>query len=326
MEKQIRTSIGSLIVLGLKHGTIRKNARPTTCYLMTHNSTGCQSRCQFCSQTATKKELSRVQWPVVEFEAILAKLKTKPLFGRFCIQSLIYPEYANHLIEIVHRLRTVTQSPISVAIGPLPRESLEELKDAGVTDVGIGIDTCTPSLFQQIKASPDTGLSWESEFQLLADAQEIFGKNHAKVHVIVGLGETEEEMCKFLHKHYQRGIGVSLFPFFPIQDTPMENHPRVSLESYRKIQLVAHLLRTETISYGDLIFSQGLLKTVVGLSRSALSTIIHSNRIFQTQGCSACNRPYYTSTPGEVQYNFPYPPGEKTLDDIVDLLEPLCQS
>ena len=326
--KIIRLSIASAYVLGLAELKIQDKAKPTTCYIMEYHESGCSGSCRFCAQTSSHQMLSRVVWPEFEFSDFLIALEGTPKFGRYCIQCLLYNGYEKELLSIVSQIRNRVKAPISAAIGPLPTNILMQLKSAGLTDIGLSLDAATEPLFNEIKNNNCNLHSWKQIWECIDESIHIFGRTHVRTHIIVGLGEREKDVCEILESIHSKGIGVSLFPFMPIHGTPMESHPRLSLESYRKLQLFKYIFFADQITPSDVLFNEhGEIVRFRTISEESLKTLImNKKRIFQTNGCSACNRPYYTSKPGEVQYDYPYSPEQKELDQIFELIKKYSKS
>jgi len=128
---KIRVSIGSASVLGLYESKRFKDV-PTTCYLMTYKEGHCTANCGFCPQAresgSSIELLSRV---IKEFLTKLNYLPPTKRFKRICIQTLNYIQNFQDLIEIISQIRKNCETPISVAIPPMPREKLEQLKLIG---------------------------------------------------------------------------------------------------------------------------------------------------------------------------------------------------
>lgn len=321
--KRIRLSIASAHVLGLADLKISTNARPTTCYIMEYHESGCSGSCAFCSQTSSHERLSRVVWPDYSMQDFLKAIEGKPKFGRYCIQCLIYEGYELELLEIISQIRLRVKAPISAAVGPHPKEMLIQFKEAGLTDIGLSLDAATEPLYSQIKNESSQTHSWQDIWNCIDESIEIFGSPHVRVHIIVGLGETERDICEILTKIHAKKIGVSLFPFMPIKGTRMEKHPRVALKSYRKLQIFKYLLMQDRMSINDLKFndSNEIIEFSNLTNESLRETVMKKRRIFQTNGCSACNRPYYTSRPGETQYDYPYSPDDNEVEDALKLIQ-----
>ena len=309
---KIRVSIGSASVLGLYESKGFKDI-PTTCYLMTYKEGHCTANCGFCPQAresgSSIELLSRVSWPIFSFKEFLTKLNyllpTKR-FKRICIQTLNYVQNFQDLIEIVSQIRKNCEIPISVAIPPMSREKLEQLKLIGVERVGIALDAATPEIFETIKGRKVKGpYNWESHLQNLKDALEIFSEGFVTTHLIVGLGETSEDFLKMIKNLHDLKIKVSLFAFMPIKGTKLENLQQPEVLNFRKIQLGRYLLIHDIKNLNDFTFNNigDLIK--FNLNKRDLWNLIDNTDAFLTSGCSGCNRPYYTSRPSGPIYNYP---------------------
>ncbi len=77
---------------------------------------------------------------------------------------------------------------------------------------------------------------------LIAASKEFPGK--IATHIIVGLGESDEDIVDILLKMKKHGIIVGLFAFTPIKGTKLETYPRPTLERYRKCNTSIILLNT----------------------------------------------------------------------------------
>lgn len=335
---QIRLSIGSAIVLGLR--SYRAEILPTTCYLMTYTDAQCQGHCTFCPQGThasseinqenyqqrvsdpkikrslrqpQKELLSRIQWPIFDFKEFIEALNRVqkkaigPKFTRVCIQVLNYPQMIIDLKSILQAIHIIEPKlPISAAIPPIPKDLMIQLKALGLERIGIALDACTPELFNKIKGHLVNGpYSWDGHWKALRDALEIYGPGFVTTHFIMGLGETEEELINRIQQVTVAGIQPGIFCFTPIRGTPMENHPRPPIITFRRIQLARMLLLQNLRNFDRFIFHNGLLSKIRGLSSSELSNIIKNTSAFKTAGCPNCNRPYYTSSPGQEMDGFP---------------------
>lgn len=297
---KIRVSYGSAIKLGLLEKRI--DCLPTTTYLMTAGS--CIGECQFCIQAgnSASRRLSRVIWPMYSLDEVLDNLDDE----RVCIQCLNYPG----LFEVVHSLTEKIDTPISVSAQPFSEEELTILSTQ-VERVGISLDCATKDLFQRIKPT----YSWDEHWKKLEIAVEIFGPFKVSSHLIVGLGETEEEMVNVMQKLHHHRVRPSLFAFTPLKGTPMEGRARPSLKTYRKLQLAYHLI-TEDIS-DTFSFEHGKIVNV-GVD---IDEYIYNPVVYTTRGCPGCNRPYYTESPGGPLYNYPYLPKDDEMEKIVEIWE-----
>ncbi len=297
---------------------------------MTYTPNRCAANCAFCAQArdsqAPANRLSRVTWPAYSLSKVLSKLSllgNDSPFQRLCFQTLVYPRLREdlvHLIDSVHQISPTL--PLSAALPPLPKTVLYELKELGLERAAISLDAVSPIIFQRIKGRGVKGpFRWETHIQSLEDALAVFGKGKTTTHLILGLGETEEETLNLIQELTNRGIEVGLFPFTPIAGTPLAHRTRPPLESYRRIQLAHFILKRHIARVEDLKFNkQTQTLSSFGISREELSAIIDTGKPFQTAGCSGCNRPFFTERPSEI-YNYPTPLPIEKLHEIRQQLE-----
>jgi biotin synthase len=328
MVDKIRVSVGSASVLGLDFRSKFKDL-PTTCYIMTFKEGHCLANCGFCPQARSSKssidKLSRISWPLFSLKDFLRKLKELPAakkFMRICIQTLNYPENFNDLKEIITEIKHVSKIPISVAIPPMSKEKIIDLKRLDVQRVGIALDGANPEIFKKIKGIEVEGpYTWEGHFQKLKEALEIFSKGSVSTHLIIGLGETEKDVIERIEELDNLGILISLFAFTPIKGTKFENLTQPQLQSFRKLQLGRYLIVNLGKSLKDFKFDTRGELLNIKINRREFKNIIYNTEAFYTSGCPGCNRPYYTSKPSGSIYNYPRKLNELEKKDIYDMLK-----
>jgi biotin synthase len=325
--EKIRVSIGSASVLGLGSAPKFKDP-PTTCYVMTYTEKNCTANCGFCSQARTSNSsesfLSRVSWPTFPFKDFLTKLKYlhfSKKFKRICIQTLNYSENFRDLTEIIINIRKNTDIPISVAIPPLPKEELRELKIIGVERVGIALDGASPEIFNKIKGiDVDGPYRWDQHLQKLEEALEIFSPGFVSTHLIIGLGESEKDVIERIDTLHNSKILISLFAFTPIKGTKFENLNQPSILRFRKIQLGRFLIVSNMKDRKDITYNSKGDIIRFNMSKQELKNVIDNTEAFLTSGCLGCNRPYYTSKPSGPIYNYPRELIESEKKEIYNLL------
>jgi len=325
--EKIRVSVGSASVLGL--GSIVKfKDPPTTCYVMTYKEGYCTANCGFCPQArssqGSEEMLSRVNWPIFSFKDFLTKLKylrSSKKFKRICIQTLNYPKNFADLIEIISQIRNNIDIPISIAIPPVSKDNLKELKLIGVQRVGIALDGTTPEIFDKIKGGGVNGpYRWDEHINKMIEALEIFSNGFVSTHLIIGLGETEKDVIERIEDLHNLKILISLFAFTPIKGTKLEYENQPSLLSFRKLQLGRYLIVNKGKKYKEFTFNMKGNLVNINISKTELKNIINDTDAFLTSGCPGCNRPYYTSKPSGPIYNYPRELSEKEKEEIYELL------
>lgn len=80
------------------------------------------------------------------------------------------------------------------------------LKRAGADRIGVAIDLATLELFDEFRGSGVEGPHrWETYWACLSHALHLFGEGNAGPHFIVGMGETEKEMCDAIQRASDMG-------------------------------------------------------------------------------------------------------------------------
>ena len=123
-----------------------------------------------------------------------------------------------------------------------------------------------------------------------------------KSSLIVGLGETEQEMAARIQWAHDLGATVGLFAFTPVRGTHLAHLPPPPLPVYRRMQmarwLIVHgLARAQEMSFDTTGALVGYGVPLPG-----------DGQAFRTSGCPDCNRPFYNEQPGGTLYNYPWPP------------------
>lgn len=297
---KLRTSIGSLIALGIRHEKIE--AKPTTVYLMVGEK--CIYPCTYCPQSTTASgtgfsRLSRVIWPEVELAEIIKAISNREsLFARVCIQVVNSKDYLENTLKTVQALKEAKiAKPISVSIRVRSIEEVKELFKVSASRVGLPLDVASSKVFPSVR-----GGSFEHSKKLILDAAKEFPAR-ITTHIIVGLGETDQDIYEILMEFKEAGILTSLFAFTPVPGTALEKNPPPPLPRYRRIQLLRYLL-TNNVEFSAKFSSCGAMEGV----ELENPGIINATAIYETSGCPGCNRPFYNESPGGPLYNYPFPP------------------
>jgi biotin synthase-related radical SAM superfamily protein len=311
----IKVSSGSLAVLGLADS--RLDAPPTTAYLMVGGR--CRRDCAFCAQarssTAAATALSRVNWPSWQEEEVLQAVDKAYDHGtieRCCLQATVSPGSLDRVKGIAARLGSRLPVSASVVAGV---DQVRELLEAGVERVGLSLDAVNEEAYRRVK-----GGDLSRSLSIIRDAAACFPER-ITTHLMVGLGETEEDMVRMMALLLNWAVNPSLFAFTPIRGTAMQGESPPPLDSYRRLQAARHLLVREVSSLGNFRFSnQGRIMDL-GVPGSELESVLADGQAFRTSGCPGCNRPYYNEPPRGPLYNFPgRPSAEEVRRAVADAL------
>ncbi|EZQ07022.1 biotin synthase [Candidatus Acidianus copahuensis] len=326
----VRLSFGADMVLGFSPGVFLKGALNTTINLLQYYPDGCKANCVYCgqarevSQGPECKTLIRVEWPLRKLDDVILRIKerqgdTRYGLQRICVGELAHPRASPDAIEITRRIR---ESGIELQISELVtatytfKTHMEEMRKAGANMIDVAIDAASKRVFDETRGKKVRSMHrWERYVQAIDEAVDVFGKMNAGIHLIIGLGETEKEAVEIMEYAHSRGAKISLFAFYPEQQTPMEKKKPVPLDVYRRMQLARWLIENDIVMSSSFVFDQeGKLIDIDIPNDLALEDL---SPAFMTSGCPGCNRPYSNERPGGRLRNIPwYPNRRETISAI----------
>jgi biotin synthase len=242
--EKVGVSAGTAAVLGLKNVLLQET--PTTGHFLFGDK--CSNNCAFCAQasgaTTGPHHLSRVTWPEFSWEQIAAPLRSALESGalkRVCVQTVECAGSPAQALEFVRRVRALSSGVlISAAVAPVSVARVGLYFDAGASNIGLPLDAATSGIYAEVKGGLEG--TFEHSWDVLESCSAKW-PGRISTHLIVGLGETEEEAVRFLVRARDLGVTVGLFAFTPIRGTAMEHRSPPDLASYRRVQMVAHYLK-----------------------------------------------------------------------------------
>lgn len=325
----VQTSLAGAMCLGLENGRFMPGTRCTCLNLLLTYSAGCAASCSYCGlarnrQIEESKTFIRVKWPTYRLSDILARMQAASHpFKRVCVSMITHGHAMDDTCTVAGLVKDNTGLPVSGLIAPTVmkgRQDLLRLKEAGVERVGIAIDAATEDLFIQHRGANVKGPhQWDSFWESVGDAVAVFGRHMAGIHLIVGLGESEQEMVKAIARAYQMGAMTHLFSFFPEEGSLMQNSPQPPLGQYRRVQIARYLLNEGIIGFNDVRFS--LEGQIVDFGVD-IGPYVKEGQAFMTSGCPgkdgqvACNRPFGNERASEAMRNYPFLPGSREIETI----------
>jgi hypothetical protein len=119
----------------------------------------------------------------------------------------------NEIVKIVGKVRMLVGSNLPIGVGPFAcdEETLKTLFHAGATEVRINLETFNPTLFNYLCPRKDQLSLYES----LSSSVKIFGINQVSSNLIVGIGESNQDIVNGIEKLAQLGVVATLHPFDP---------------------------------------------------------------------------------------------------------------
>jgi len=327
----VKMSHATAISLGLVRGRMFRGAVNRCVNLLVHYPEGCAANCAYCG-LATKrpgsyreKTFIHVDWPTYSMDEVVAAVRAAPLHvQRTCISMITNGKCRPDTTAIARRLRGETSLPISVLISPtiLANGDLRAMKDAGVDKVGVALDLATPELFDRHRGRGVNGPhDWQTYWDTLGIALDVFGPKNVGAHLMVGMGETEKDMVDLMTRLWRLGVVNHLFSFFAEDGSRLADRPQPAWDNYLRIQLARYFIEEGKSAYPDLGFDDHGRIRHFGVGLEELNEAIDSGVPFMTTGCLgpdgevACNRPFGNCLPDIRQWNYPYMPnrGERDL-------------
>jgi lipoyl synthase len=322
--RKVRASMGTLGVLGLE--LVQMDTPPTTAYLQIYTEERCKANCLFCAQAkdshAGLTHIARGMYIPADLDAVVSRLKMayeKGYLRRACIQTALYEKWWEDTVYLIKSIREKSDIPVSLSVFPLGEERFEELCRLGVNEIVIPLDACTPGLFDKIKGKSAGGpYSWERHLDGVKRAARFF--ENVGTHLIIGLGETDEDAVKIIDELHGYNVNTALFSYtyVPGAQLVLETEKEESIRHYRTVQLARYLIVEGFAAYPDMRFTDGALYDF-GAQRDVILRIIEDGTAFQTSGCSECNRPMANETFSRM-YNFPRKLNDREITSVKEEL------
>lgn len=318
----VRLSNAADITLGYSHGRFWKNAKLFCINLLLYFEDGCKANCLYCGQgrdtasSAICKSLIRVEWPLRPLDESIERFRKRYVGSgsfhrpyRFCVSTITHAKAVNAEIEVIERIHNELRVPVSALISPtiFTREAMEQLREAGAERVGIAIDCANRDSFFALRGKGARGPHrYDRYLEGVREAVDIFGLGKPGIHLIVGLGETEEEAVDLMRNVDDMGAETHLFSFYPEPESLLSEWKRPDIGQYRRVQLARYIINNRIGDPDSMEFNEYGQIAAFGLGERLLRRICEYGEPFMTSGCPGCNRPFANERPGEVIRNFPY--------------------
>jgi len=320
------------MTLGLHPGLFYRNARSCCINLLLTYREGCYANCAYCGLARERKgryqdkSFIKVEWPLFPLNEVIDRIASHGKFVRRLCISMITNKRAVKDVKIVAlRIKSQMAKPLSVLISPtiMRKTDLMELKDAGADKIGIAVDLASEDLFKRFRGKDVKGPHrWEEYWEMVRAGAEVFGPWNTGVHLIIGMGEREDEMIDIFDKCLSMQAEVHLFSFFAESDSALSNRPQPPISVYRRMQLARFLLSEGYTKREGFKFDEKGRITDFGLAQEDLEKYIDMGVPFMTSGCKgedgnvACNRPYGNCLPGDKIRNYPFMPDKNDIQRI----------
>jgi len=332
----VQTSTAAAMTMKLMPGQFYRNAKLNALNLLLTYEDGCKAKCSYCGLSKSreiepeKKTFIRVDWPTYSVDDIIERTKTHGKhLQRVCVSMITHKKALDDMCSVMEKFKETTDLSISGLISPTvmkDKETLVRVKAAGADKVGIAVDAVTPELFEEHRGKGVSGPhKWDHYWDVVKWSSEVFGSGNVGVHLIVGIGETEQEIIETIQKANDLGARTHLFSFYPEDGSKLEDHEQPKYGNYRRVQLARYLINEGLGTINDMKFNEKGQVTDFG---NDVNEILANHReAFMTSGCTgkdgkvACNRPYGNERPSRPIRNFPFIPEENDIEMIKEQLE-----
>jgi biotin synthase-related radical SAM superfamily protein len=203
----------------------------------------CIFRCRYCTVPKLGGRRKSIEEIVGMVDSVRDRIHAISITSG--VLSTIEDEEA-YVLAVVKRL-TSFDLPIGVSIYPT-ETTPDRLRELGVVEVKFNLESATQELFQNVCP----GLDYDGIWKALDRSVELFGKGHVFSNVIIGLGETDEELESCIRRLVSHGIIPVLRPLNPVAE--FTGKPRPSAERLGKL----FALQTEALTKSGLDAKQAL--------------------------------------------------------------------
>ncbi|WP_421909765.1 radical SAM protein [Methanolacinia petrolearia] len=187
-------------------------------------SEGCIFRCRYCNVPSQTQKIKTPEEVISMIENVADYIDCISITSGVIGSPA---EDEERVLEIIRRVKRFSL-PVGVSTYPLPGTP-GRLHDLGVTGVKFNLEAATPELFSEMCPGQDRNLIVSA----LKDSVVLFGKNHVFSNVILGLGETDDEMKACIKELCEAGIIPVIRPLNPKSD--LRDFPRPSAERIMSI-------------------------------------------------------------------------------------------
>jgi lipoyl synthase len=336
----VQMSTAAAITLGLQPGQMYRCACTRCLNLLLTYPEGCRANCAYCGLARHRearrdyadRNFIRADWPAAPLAAVVERVAAQgaaTAFHRMCISMITHPR-SDADTRVVLKAWTDRIAPATVPVSILSnpttmtRSDVAALKALGAEIFTVALDACTPVIFERTRGrgvmSPHR---WPKYWEIFADAADIFGPEKIGMHLIIGMGETEQEALSVVQQVRDRGGHSHLFCFFPERGSLMDHLPATPRDQWRRVQLARYLIDYRGVRIEQMRFDAAGHIAGFGVAKSELDDIIGLGLPFRTSGCpgkfrpdlSACDRPYGDSPPRDIA-SYPFQPNGGDLRHI----------
>lgn len=336
----VQMSTAAAITLGIMKGRMYRCSCTRCLNLLLTYPEGCRANCAYCGLARHReaerdyadRNFIRVDWPAVPLAQtidIVARDAAASPFHRMCISMITHPRSDEDAVTVLKqwtaRIDPATL-PVSILSNPttMTRADVARLHELGADIFTVALDAATPAIFDRTRGKGvQSPHSWAKYWEILTAAREIFGREKFGAHIIVGMGETEQEVLTLVQQLVDMGGHSHMFCFFPERGSLMDHLPATPRDQWRRVQLARYLIDFRGVRVEHMKFDAAGRVADFGMPSGELDDIIDAGIAFRTSGCpgkfredvSACDRPYGDSPPSNIA-SYPFQPNRADVRKI----------
>jgi len=336
----VQMSNAAAITLGIMGGRMYRCECTRCLNLLLTYPEGCRANCAYCGLARHReaerdyadRNFIRVDWPAVPLADVIDIVARDPEnspFHRMCISMITHPQSEADTYTVLERWTDRIDPdaiPVSILSNPttMTRGDVEKTRDLGAEIFTVALDAATPEVFDRTRGKGvQSPHKWSKYWEILLDAKDVYGPGKFGAHIIVGMGETEQEVLRLVQELVDLEGHSHMFCFFPEQGSLMDHLPATPRDQWRRVQLARYLIDYRGVRVDHMRFDNEGRVVDFGLPEAELATIIDEGIAFRTSGCpgkfrddvSACDRPYGDSPPSDIA-SYPFQPGKKDIRRI----------
>lgn len=171
----------------------------------------CIYDCKFCASRKLDRRITKNLSPEKVVEMAIDASK-KQGFKSLAFTSAVVESPERTVAMMLFVVREVRKALPDVPIGVEPYvaklSDVHELKKAGANEIKLNIETFDPERFANVCGK----LHYQFVLDALDHAVEVFGKGKVTTNLLVGLGESDDELLEGVRYFAERGIVATLRP------------------------------------------------------------------------------------------------------------------
>lgn len=173
--------------------------------------TQCIYHCKFCTSPALDERFTKGLEPD-KVVAMILKAAERPDMKAVAITSAVVKDPQSTVDKLAYVISRVREKLPSISIGVEPYidrlEQVDQLKRAGADEIKLNVETFDREIFAKVCGEQD--LDWILE--VIAYAVKVFGRGKVTSNIIVGMGESDENVLDGVETLARMGCIATLRP------------------------------------------------------------------------------------------------------------------